>query len=123
MTATPLTRRLRGALLGLTVNLATLGALLFGGTGTAHAYTGDEQNYLYQLGPSALQVPGSNEGKLNNGYMVCTDLRNGGSPLAEVYTLQQRSGLSLYYAENEVVEATAWLCRDQNWKSHKAFSD
>jgi len=42
------------------------------GTGTAHAYTDNERNYLFQLGPDMLQVPGSDGDKLQNGYWSAT---------------------------------------------------
>jgi hypothetical protein len=48
-----------------------LGAAL-SGTGTAHAYTDNERNYLFQLGPDMLQVPGSDGDKLQNGYWSAT---------------------------------------------------
>jgi hypothetical protein len=62
------------------------------GTGTAHAYTDNERNYLFQLGPDMLQVPGSDGDKLQNGYWSAT-----------------------------TCGATAWLCPDQNGKSDQAF--
>jgi hypothetical protein len=42
-------------------------------------------------------------------------------PLTAVNALQQRAGLSQYYSTNMVMEATAWLCPDQNGKSDQAF--
>jgi hypothetical protein len=53
---------------------AFLGVLL-SGTGTAHAYTDTEVHYLLQL--NELQVPGSDETKLNLGNEVCVALRAG----------------------------------------------
>ena len=53
--------------------------------------------------------------------MVCDYLRGGGQPLTAVNALQQHAGLSQYYSTNMVMEATAWLCRDQNGKSDQAF--
>jgi len=55
------------------------------GTGTTHACTDHERNYLFQLGPDMLQVPGSDGDKLQNGYWSAT-----------------------------TCGATAWLCPDQN---------
>ena len=66
-----------------------LGAAL-SGTGTAHAYTDNERNYLFQLGPDMLQVPGSDGDKLKNGYVVCDYLRGDGQPLTAVNALQRR---------------------------------
>ena len=88
MTTTTLTKGLRGLLLGLMAALA-----LLSGTGTAHAYTDNEQNYLFQLGPSMLQVPSSDEAKLTNGYKVCADLKSGPEAigvLAQQATLRLR---------------------------------
>jgi len=42
------------------------------GTGTTHACTDHERNYLFQLGPDMLQVPGSDGDKLQNGYWSAT---------------------------------------------------
>jgi hypothetical protein len=120
MTTTTLTKGLRGLLLGLMAALALLGAAL-SGTGTAHAYTDNERNYLLQLGPDMLQVPGSDQTKLNLGNEVCVALRAGDRPRADISVLQQRTGLSLYAATNVVMEATAWLCPDQNGKSDQDF--
>jgi hypothetical protein len=113
---------LKGLLLGLMAVLALLGAAL-SGSGTAHAYTDNERNYLFQLGPDMLQVPGSDQTKLATGYAICDELRGGAQPWPEVYSVSRRSGMSVYYSTNELLEATAWLCPDQNWKSDKAFQD
>jgi hypothetical protein len=94
------------------------GALVLG-TGTAHAYTQNEVQYLVQL--NELQVPGSDQTKLDWGNDVCAALRQGDRPRADIYVLQQRTGLSLYAATNVVMEATAWLCPDQNPKSDQDF--
>jgi Protein of unknown function (DUF732) len=111
---------LKGLLLGLMAVLAFLGAAL-SGIGTAHAYTDSEQQYLMQL--NELQAPGSDQTKLANGYAICDELRGGAQPWPEVYSVSRRSGMSVYYSTNELLEATAWLCPDQNWKSDKAFQD
>jgi hypothetical protein len=54
--------------------------------------------------------------------VICDGLRGGAQPWPEVYSVSRRSGMSVYYSTNELLEATAWLCPDQNWKSDKAFS-
>jgi hypothetical protein len=95
----PMTTTVRGLLLGLMVALAILGALL-SGTGIAYAYTGSEVHYLFQL--NELQVPGSDQSKLNLGNEVCAALRAGDRPRADISVLQQRTGLSLYAATNVV---------------------
>src|SRR6476620_7084009 len=74
MTTTTLTKGLKGLLPGLALTGAMLGATLFdGGTGTAHAHTDSEAHYLFQL--NELQVPGSDQSKLNLGNEVCAALR------------------------------------------------
>jgi hypothetical protein len=104
----------------LAVTSVMLGALLIGGgTGTAHAYTDSEAHYLFQL--NELQVPGSDQTKLNLGNEVCAALRAGDRPRADIPVLQQRTGLSFYAATNVVMEATGWLCPDQNGKSDQDF--
>lgn len=121
MKTTTLKRGLRGAPLGLMVALVPLGAALSGGVGTAHAYTDNEQHYLMQL--SVEQVSGANDIKLDNGYTACNHLRNGAQPWPELSAMSQSSGWSQEDSARVLVAATWWLCRDQNWKSDKAFSD
>src|SRR6185312_12353236 len=109
-----------GLLFGLAVTLPMLGAFLFGGgTGTAHAYTDSEQNYLFQLGPEMLNLPGPNDIKLKAGYAVCDYLRGGGQPMGAVNLLKPSVGQ--YFALNLEMEATAWLCPDQNSKTDQTF--
>ena len=110
-TTTTLTKGLRGLLVGLAVTLAMLGALLLGGgTGTAHAYTDSEQQYLMQL--SLEQVPVANDIKLNNGYPACNHLRNGAQPWPELYAMSQSSGWSQEDSARVLVAAgIRALCR------------
>jgi hypothetical protein len=51
-------------------------------------------HYLFQR--NELQVPGSDQTKLNLGNEVCAALRAGDRPRADISVLQQRTGLSLY---------------------------
>jgi hypothetical protein len=108
-----------GPLIGLTATLA-LSVAAFSGTGTAHAYTDSEAHYLIQLNEE--QVPGESDIKLNDGYAACNHLRNGAQPWPELNAMSQSSGWTQEDAARVLVAATWWLCRDQNWKSDKAFS-
>jgi hypothetical protein len=76
---------LRGLLPGAAVSLAILGALL-SGTGPAHAYTDSEMHYLLQF--NELQVPGSDQTKVNLSNEVCVALRPGDRPGADISELQ-----------------------------------
>lgn len=120
MKTTTLKRGVIGILLGLMVALVQVGAALSGGVGTAHAYTENEQQYLNQL--SLEQVGGAGAVKLSNGYTACNDLRNGAQPWPELSAMSQSSGWTKEDSARVLVAATWWLCRDQNWKSDKAFS-
>jgi hypothetical protein len=116
-----LKKRLKQSLLGVMLALVPLAAALSGGVGTAHAYNGNEQQYLSQL--SLEGVPGGNDIKLDNGYTACNHLRNGAQPWPELSVMSQNSGWSQEDSARVLVAATWWLCRDQNWKSHKAFEE
>lgn len=118
---TPGKNGLKAALVGVMVTAVPLGAGLFGGVGTAHAYTGNEQGYLSQL--SLERVPGADDIKVDNGYTVCNHLRNGAQPWPELSVMSRTSGWSQEDSARVLVAATWWLCRDQNWKSHKAFEE
>jgi hypothetical protein len=116
----PLNKRLKQPLLGVMLASVPLAAALSGGAGTAHAYNGNEQQYLSQL--SVEEVPGANDIKLDNGYTACAHLRNGAQPWPELTAMSTTSGWSQEDSARVLVAATWWLCRDQNWKSDKAFS-
>jgi hypothetical protein len=111
--------RLKGALPGCVAALMFLGLVLWGGVGTAHAYTANEEQFLNQL--SLEQVPGPNDPKVNDGYNACNHLRAGAQPWSELRVMSHYTGLSEEQAARVLTAATAWLCPDQNGKSNQAF--